>query len=229
MHISAISLDLDDTLWPIAPTIVRAEQILHAWFETEHPQVAAAFPIAAMRALRDRIWTQHPALQHDFTATRLMSLRAAMLPNGAAEADVQSAFQIFFAARNEVTLFPGALAGLTRLAARWPLVALSNGTADLQRIGLARHFHARIDARSFGAAKPDAGIFHAAAAAVNHRPEHVLHIGDHAHQDAFGALNAGMQAAWITDASSVWPFEIAPPQLRAASFSALCDILLESA
>jgi FMN hydrolase / 5-amino-6-(5-phospho-D-ribitylamino)uracil phosphatase len=228
MHISAISLDLDDTLWPIVPTIARAEQILHAWFEAEHPQVAAAFPVSEMRALRDRIWAENPGLRHDFTATRLMSLRAAMLPNGATEADVQIAFTIFYDARNEVTLFPGTLSALKRLAERWPIVALSNGTADLQRIGLAEYFRARMDARSFGMAKPAREIFLAAAAALDRRPEHMLHIGDDAYQDVFGALNAGMQAAWISDANSVWPFEIAPPPLRATSFSALCETLLAS-
>ena len=31
--IQAITLDLDDTLWPIAPVIERAERILHEWCE----------------------------------------------------------------------------------------------------------------------------------------------------------------------------------------------------
>jgi len=31
--IRAITLDLDDTLWPIWPVIERAEQALHEWLE----------------------------------------------------------------------------------------------------------------------------------------------------------------------------------------------------
>ena len=233
LQIAAISLDLDDTLWPIAPTIEHAEARLHAWFAAHFPGVAAAFPVPAMRALRERIWLENPNLQHDFTTTRVMSLRHAMLPFGALEADVQVAFEIFFAARHEVTLFPGALASLQALAARWPLVALTNGNADLSRIGLDQYFHARIDARSFGASKPDRGIFLAACNAAAARPEHTLHIGDHAHQDVFGALNAGMHAAWITDPRSEWPLMNAgqllgdKPHLRAASLSELCANLLD--
>jgi HAD superfamily hydrolase (TIGR01549 family) len=232
LQIAAISLDLDDTLWPIAPTIERAEACLHAWFETHFPAVATAYPVPTMRALRERIWLENPALQHDFTTTRLMSLRVAMLPFGALEADVHVAFELFFDARNDVTLFPGALASLQSLAAHWPVVALTNGNADLSRIGLERYFHARIDARSFGAAKPDRGIFHAACAAVATAPKHMLHIGDHAHQDVFGALNAGMQAAWITAPNSEWPQMSggqllgAAPHLRAESLSELCASLL---
>ena len=232
--ITAISLDLDDTLWPIAPTIERAELRLHSWLEIHFPAVATNYPIKIMRALRERIWLENPDLQHDFTATRLLSLREAMLPLGALEADVQSAFEIFFDARHDVTLFPGTREALERLAARWPLVALTNGNADLNRIGLQQYFHARIDARSFGAAKPDRGIFLAACNAAAAMPEQTLHIGDHPHQDIFGAMNAGLHAAWITDPKTSWS-ELSTtlttptfqgPHLRAASLSELCASLL---
>ena len=39
--IKALSFDLDDTLWPIAPTIARAEQALQTFLLTETPQLAA--------------------------------------------------------------------------------------------------------------------------------------------------------------------------------------------
>lgn len=237
LQIAAISLDLDDTLWPIAPTIERAEKRLHAWFETHFPEVASVYSIATMRTLRERLWLENPALQHDFTATRLLSLRSAMLPLGAMEADVQNAFAVFFEARHDVTLFPGTRESLQRLQEHWPLIALSNGNADLRRMGLDHYFHARIDARSFGAAKPDRGIFLAACNAAAALPEHTLHIGDHPHQDVYGAMNAGLHAAWITDPGNAWPrletaligsgqISRAGPHLRAASLSELCATLL---
>ena len=40
-RIKAISLDLDDTLWPIWPTIERAEKALHEWLVTNAPMAAA--------------------------------------------------------------------------------------------------------------------------------------------------------------------------------------------
>ncbi|HKV00287.1 MAG TPA: FAD-dependent oxidoreductase, partial [Vineibacter sp.] len=48
-----------------------------------------------------------------------------------------------------------------RLAARFPLVSLSNGNADLTKIGLDRFFRFSITSREFGKAKPAAEIFHA--------------------------------------------------------------------
>ena len=55
MEIAAITLDLDDTLWPIEPVIVRAEERLDAWLQIHCPRAAAAYPILAMRELRERV------------------------------------------------------------------------------------------------------------------------------------------------------------------------------
>ena len=40
-RIRAITLDLDDTLWPIWPTITRAENVLQAWLADHAPATAA--------------------------------------------------------------------------------------------------------------------------------------------------------------------------------------------
>ena len=40
-RIRAITLDLDDTLWPVWPTIHRAEDVLRAWLDTHAPRTAA--------------------------------------------------------------------------------------------------------------------------------------------------------------------------------------------
>ena len=35
--IRVLTLDLDDTLWPVGPTLVRAEQMLHDWLRAQAP------------------------------------------------------------------------------------------------------------------------------------------------------------------------------------------------
>ena len=50
---------------------------------------------------------------------------------------------------------------LARLSARLPIAALTNGNADLARIGIDHHFQVFVSAREHGHAKPDAPIFHA--------------------------------------------------------------------
>ena len=210
LRIRAITIDLDDTLWPIEPVMLRAEQRLDAWLRTHCPPVADAYPIAAMRALRDRVAADNPHLAHDFTTQRLMCLRSALQPHGYGDDHVDAAFAEFYAARNEVECYGDALPALERLAARFPLVSLSNGNADLERIGLARFFHFSISSRSFGKAKPAAEIFHAACAALNVPPQEVLHIGDDPITDVVGAGEAGLRSAWLNRHGVAWTHERRP-------------------
>jgi FMN hydrolase / 5-amino-6-(5-phospho-D-ribitylamino)uracil phosphatase len=209
--IKAISIDLDDTLWPIWPVIERAEKALHDWLAAHAPMASALFANpAALREIRNEMGNSRPELKHDMSALRRESIRLALYRAGENPLLAQEAFDVFFAERQNVTLFDDALPALEFLAERFPVVALSNGNADLQRIGLSRFFRAAIHAREFGVGKPDPRIFHAAAGAVNVQPEDVLHIGDDATLDALGALNAGMQAAWLNRSDQLWPHEQEP-------------------
>lgn len=223
-QILAISLDLDDTLWPIEPIIARAEHRLDAWLKIHCPRAAAAYPITAMRALRERIAAEHPQLAHDFTAQRCLSLEHALIPHGYGQAQVDAAFAEYYAARNEVDCYADALPALARLAARYPLVSLSNGNADLQRIGLAGYFRFSINAREYGVAKPAPSIFHAACARLGVAPETVLHVGDDAELDVAGAQAAGLQTAWVNRTGSAWTHPLRP-QLEVRDLTELADIL----
>ena len=93
---------------------------------------------------------------------------------------------------------------LAFLSSRFPLVALSNGNADIHRIGIASYFSASISAQQFGVAKPDPRIFQAAASALNVRPEDVLHVGDDAALDVLAALGCGMQTVWVNREDHLW-------------------------
>lgn len=209
--IKAITIDLDDTLWPIWPTIERAEKALHDWLVVNAPMTAALFSNpAALREIRGEMTDARPDLRHDMSALRRESIRLALYRAGEDPLMADAAFEAFFAERQNVTLFEDALPALEHLAARYPMVALSNGNADVQRIGLGRFFRASISAREFGVGKPDPRIFHAAAGAVDVMPDNVLHIGDDMTLDVLGALNAGMQAAWLNRSDAIWPHEQEP-------------------
>jgi FMN hydrolase / 5-amino-6-(5-phospho-D-ribitylamino)uracil phosphatase len=223
--IKAITIDLDDTLWPIWPTIERAEKALHDWLGDHAPLTAALFAdAAALREIRGEMTTSRPDLKHDMSALRRESIRLALHRAGEDTALAEAAFEVFFAERQNVTLFDDAVPALEFLSARYPVVALSNGNADLQRIGLGHFFRASVCAREFGVGKPDPRIFHAAAGAVDTLPENVLHIGDDVTLDALGALNAGMQAAWLNRDDAPWPHE-QEPQATLSHLGQLRDLL----
>ena len=198
-------MDLDDTLWPIAPTILRAEQVLAEWLSQHAPAAGAVFASPQARlAVRNQVLQARPDISHDLSALRRESIRLALHQAGEDTTLAEAAFNVFFAERMRVELFEDAMPALEALAARFPLVALSNGNAHVNRVGLGRFFRHSLSASEFGAAKPDPRIFHAAADKAGVSPEAVLHIGDDAGMDVLGALGAGMQAAWVNRAGHTW-------------------------
>ena len=225
-RIRAISIDLDDTLWPIWPTITRAESVLLDWLTHHAPATAALFSdTEALRAIRNQMVTLRPDLKGDLSALRRESIRLALTQAGDEPALAEPAFDLFFAERQRVELFADAHDTLAFLSARYPVVAVSNGNADIHRIGIGRYFRHSISASDFGIAKPDVRIFHAAATAVDVLPHEVLHVGDDATLDAQGALKAGMQAVWINSANHPWPHDDTPAHATVDSLTALCRLL----
>lgn len=226
MPIRALTLDLDDTLWPVLPALERADQAVDAWLRQHHPEVARAWPIAAMRELRMQVAAERLDLAHDFTRQRQLTLQQAFAACGVDDAPVQALWEIYFAARNRVELYPDSLPALERIAARWPLASLTNGNADLERIGIHAHFAHHVCARDSGVAKPDPRIFLAAAARLGVAPRQVLHVGDDPAMDIAGARDAGLRTAWINRDGRPWPDELGPPpELDLRDLTELADWL----
>lgn len=226
MRIHALTLDLDDTLWPVLPALERADQAVDAWLRQYHPEVALAWPIPAMRELRSRVAAERLDLAHDFTTQRQLTMQQAFAACGIATVPLDALWEIYFAARNSVELYPDSVPALQRMAARWPLVSLTNGNADLQRIGIERHFVHHICARDHGVAKPDARIFQAAAQWLKLAPGEILHVGDDPQMDIVGAREAGLRTAWINRHGQAWPAHLgAAPELDLPDMAALVDWL----
>ena len=227
MTLHALTLDLDDTLWPVWPAIRRAEAGLQDWLRQQAPATAALHDVAAMRALREAVARERLDLAHDMSALRRECIRRALCAAGDDPALAEPAFEVFHAQRQQVDLFDDVLPALARLAARWPIVALSNGNADVQRVpGLGRWFHASVSAHALGVGKPAPAAFAEACRRAGAQPAHTLHIGDDPTLDVDGALDAGLQAAWVRRPSL--PALAAPrgtPQHVVATLTELADRL----
>lgn len=193
----AITLDLDDTLWPIGPTLIEAEQTLADWLQRRAPRTAPGYGPETRAALRKRLLAQHPERSHDVSFLRREGLRLAMADAGDDPGLADEAFSVFLTARQRVEFFEDVLPILTRWRARYRLVAVSNGNADVHAVGLGNYFYAAVSAHETGCAKPDPRMFHEACRLAGARPDEVLHIGDDPHLDVLGARRAGLQAVWI--------------------------------
>lgn len=220
MKIKAISLDLDETLWPVWPAIARAEQALHRFLETHAPATAAAYSPEQLRALRDEVLAERPELRHDIARVRLTAIGIALERTGHDSGLAAPAWDTFCDERQRVEFYPGALAALEWFASRYPLVALTNGNADVARIGIGHHFRHAISAGEVGIAKPEAGIFLLACERLGCAPDEVLHVGDDAMLDIVGAKRAGLPAAWINAGGVPFP-HAEPPDLEFVDVASL--------
>lgn len=224
-RIRAISLDLDDTLWEIGPVIRRAEAELWGWLEQNYPKIPARFTPDVSLALREQVVDEHPDMAHDFRF-----LRKTVLIRMAETVDYSSdfvaeAFAVFDAARNRVELFPDVKPVLQELSVHFKVIALTNGNANLETIGIRDLFHAVITAADVGAAKPQPVIFEKAVREAGVEPEEVLHVGDHPELDVVGASNAGLRTAWMNRNGEEWPENLPAPDATVSSVTELRDLL----
>jgi putative hydrolase of the HAD superfamily len=217
-----MSFDLDDTLWPIGPVILAAEEELESWLRLHHPEIMRAHTLETLRAIRAQVTYEYPERGHDMTFLRHRAIMKLFGGDKDAQRHADAAFEIFYAARNRITLYDDVPAALERLGRRYRLFALSNGNADLGRCGISELFEGHITAIGAGASKPDARIFAHLLRSAGVDPPQVLHVGDDPHADVDGARAAGMQAVWLNRDARPWPEELEPP---ARTISTLSEIM----
>ncbi|MDF2446566.1 MAG: superfamily hydrolase [Moraxellaceae bacterium] len=222
MSIKLLTFDLDNTLWDVEPIVLRAEKFMREWIRREHPEFAGRFDFRHFNALREAVLSERQDIAHDLTQLRLEVLRRAFAGAGyapsAAEAAAQGAFEEYFRERNTVAYFPGVLETLAGLRAEFDLYALSNGNADIARVGLGHVFSRHFSAISVGAPKPDPRIYQAALEAARVAPEQVIHIGDHPEQDVAAAAALGIRTVWVNFTDQPWP-ELPPADAEVRSFA----------
>lgn len=226
MHrIRAISLDLDDTLWEVGPVIERAEARLWSWLNEHYPRIPEAYTPAEAYALRleamEKYWDQ----SHDFRFMRQKVLGQMAESVGYTADLVDEAFAVFDRARNKVEIFPEVLPALESLTEHFFLVAVTNGNANLEAIGIRHLFDDVVSAVDVGAAKPAPPIFLEAVRRAGVGVDEALHVGDHPEIDIAGAKEAGLRTAWVNRNGDGWPEHVAPPDAVISTIAELLTLL----
>lgn len=212
--IRTITLDLDDTLWEIHPVIRRAEARLYEWLGEHYPRITELFDTADMMRLRSEVVVEFDDRAHDLTFLRRTVLTRMGEAAGYGDDHVDAAFEVFDEVRNDVTLFPEARPALAALRQRFVLIAVTNGNANLEKIGIRDLFDDVVSAATAGAAKPARPIFDAAVRAGGASAAQTLHVGDHPLYDVHGARDAGLRAVWVNRNGDEWPDEYEAPDIE---------------
>jgi len=92
----------------------------------------------------------------------------------------------------------------SRWANHYRLAVITNGNADVRRLGLADYFQFALCAEELGIGKPDPHPFEEALRRAGVPAAQAVHIGDHPSDDIQGARNAGMRAVWFNPQGKPW-------------------------
>jgi putative hydrolase of the HAD superfamily len=206
--VRAVAFDLDNTLWDVEPVLARAEERLLEWLHEHCPRIPGQVSLEDMRAAREELARAEPHNAHDVTYLRLTALERHARECGYGADVAARAFEVFLAARCEVEVLPDVRPALARLTRSYTLASLSNGNADLARIGLDHAFALSLNARQIGAGKPERRCFEALAQGLGLRTRDLLYVGDDPWLDVAAARDAGCRSAWMNRRASAWPAEL---------------------
>ena len=223
--VRAVAFDLDNTLWDVAPVLERAEARLYEWLRQHCPRIPESVSVDDMRAARELLARQEPHNAHDFTYLRVTALARHARECGYGEEVAHRAFEVFFAARNELDLFADVRPAFERMRSKYKLASFSNGNADLGRVGLAHFFTLSLNARLIGVGKPHPRCFERLASDLNLALDEVIYVGDDPVLDVEAARAAGMHTAWINRFDLHWPETLAPADLNITNCTQLADAL----
>lgn len=230
MFIKLITFDLDNTLWHADPVIIKAEHAQWQSIINLCPNALNEFTPSSLKQLKCEIIDKNPHLRHKLSALRKEILFHLFIRCGVSktQADLFSkrVFSDFLNVRNQVELFPSALHLLTELKKKYTIIALSNGNADLKKIGLDHLFDAHFHAENVDNPKPHSDMFLAALDYANTNPEESLHIGDHPEQDILAANTLGFKTAWVNLLEQSWPNNIQKAHYEITHLSQLSDLLI---
>ena len=100
MTIKAVSFDLDDTLWPILPVILKAEKDTNQWLIDNYPGVEVLLKSQEVTKIRDDLISQRSNLVNQLSKLRELTLVELGIRSGyereEAEIMANKSFKVFF-------------------------------------------------------------------------------------------------------------------------------------
>ncbi|NOH64942.1 5-amino-6-(5-phospho-D-ribitylamino)uracil phosphatase YigB [Vibrio sp. RE88] len=200
--IEAMTFDLDDTLYDNRPVIRRVEAQVVAWLHKHHP-MSASKPLSWWHELKMELAAADRWLTNDMTLWRRTQIEQGLYRLGYEQADAkyaaEQAIQEVLRLRSDFTVPEQTHQVMQKLAKQMPLVAITNGNVDAERIGLAKYFSLILQSGPDGYAKPHPQMFDKAISHLQCPAHNILHVGDHLISDVKGAKNSGLSACWFND------------------------------
>jgi len=231
--IKVLSFDLDDTLWPCLPTIQRAESRLFQWLTDYVPVITQRYDINQLCEKRRSLIKSNPELAHDLTLLRIKSFEHLAEEFELSHDWIEPAFEIFYEARQQITLYEDVKPVLDELKKSYRLVSLTNGNASTIKTGVDHWFDIALSSATVGKLKSEPDIYRQVQQLANIEAGQMVHVGDDPVNDIAGAKSAGVIAIWLNRKQQPWCLNSCRPDAVISSLHELPQLLnrlqLESA
>lgn len=215
LPVKVLSFDLDDTLWPLKPTLERAEKQTYEWLQQHAPKICNLLSVDGITEYRQQFFAQHASEHHQISALRIRCYHQLASQSGYSQEHAASiaaqAFTVFIKLRQQVRYFDHAQSTLETLSQRYLLGAITNGNADLNHMSIGHLFGFCVSAEQAACSKPEAAIFKLAQQQASNcvseqlLAQQIVHIGDGLLFDIFGANAAGFKTVWFNHDDQITP------------------------
>ena len=214
-EIKLITFDLDDTFWDIKSTIINAELNSRKWIEGRIKKKIEWGTFEDFLEIRNELIKENPSLDYDLGLLRkkMISYHTQKYFKNQKDLDefIEEAYMFFLEERHKVEFFDGVIPVLEKLSLNYKLGVLTNGNADIKKLGIDYMFDFSVSSMDVKSNKPDQGHFVKAKELSQINFHNTLHVGDHPVNDVYGARELGINVMWFNHNNLVWDIDENPP------------------
>ena len=214
-EIKLITFDLDDTFWDIKSTIINAEINSRKWIEDRIKKKIEWGTFDDFLEIRNELIKENPSLDYDLGLLRKKMIAYHTQKYFKNEKDldefIEEAYSFFLEERHKVEFFNDVITVLEKLSLNYKLGVLTNGNADIKKLGIDYMFDFSVSSMDVKSNKPDQGHFIKAKELSQINFHNTLHVGDHPVNDVYGARELGINVMWFNPNNLVWDIDENPP------------------
>jgi len=213
--IELITFDLDDTFWDIRSTIINAENNSRKWAEDRIGEKIEWGTFEDFMKVRSELVKKDPSLEYDLGMLRKKTIAYHTKKYFKDTKDlnkfIEEAYSFFLGERHKVTFYDDVVIVLEELSSKYKLGVLTNGNADVNKLGIGHLFDFSISSIDVKSNKPDQAHFVKARELSQVNFKNTLHVGDHPVNDILGARKLGINTMWFNLNHLNWDIDESPP------------------
>ena len=198
--ISAISFDVDDTLWNFSDSSNTALLETINLLNKNYSETSIKLNVKELQDLRDATEIRLEGVIDDLDEIRKESFRIILAKNGISnESLLSKLYETYTSTKKTLTKpYKDVIPSIKFLKPHFKIAIISNGNCYPKDLGIENLIDFSIYSQKLsGIKKPDPMIFKIASEKINCSPKQILHIGDSYENDYIGARNSGLQSILI--------------------------------